>query len=70
MPKIKHVIKCRKCGYVYDVKICDISDSKSVMEKIITTTGVWMLTGQSCPECKSPIKLDWEPTIEIDVEQI
>ena len=70
MSQIKHVIKCRGCGHVYDMRIDDISNSGSVMNDIIRMVGGWMLSGRRCPSCNTVISLNQNPTVEIDVEEL
>ena len=70
MTQMKHVVKCRKCGHIYDIRICDLNSVSEIMEDIITTTGVWVLTRRKCPQCDSLITMDISSAIEIDVEQL
>ena len=72
MPAIKHTVKCRKCGHVYSTEICDMADSKSVLDDCITKMGIMAFQGKHCPSCFVAVKMGSpdDVTIEIDVEPV
>jgi uncharacterized Zn finger protein len=61
LPELKHVVKCRACGHVFDVLVCDLQGAGKVLQELITTMGVWSMTGRKCPKCGATVSLGPRP---------
>jgi hypothetical protein len=70
VPDLKHLIKCRGCGHVFDVRVCSLQQANEVLREIMKTMGLWSITGRKCPKCGTAVSLGPQPTIEIDIEEL